>query len=139
MLRVPLYMNQAAGWERVTTAIAANADELSHLEIHRLQLVQFLEQFRDLSAQQITLAASKQETTRQLQELFRAAQTLADFLRTGVRQHYGLRSEKLVEFGLQPIRPRPVRPPAPPSPEPVPPNSESTQPTGSAILPDTLK
>ena len=53
---------------------------------------------------------------------------LATFLRVGVRQHYGNRSEKLVEFGFQPFRSRRVPPPPepPPSPEvtaPVTPDS----------------
>ena len=119
MARVPLYMNRVAGWERVTTALEANATDLPHLEAHRVQLEQIHEQFRELGAQQIALAASKQETTREMQELFRVGETLVDFLRTGVRQHYGLRSEKLVEFGLQPIRSRKrtSNPPEPPGPE----------------------
>ena len=29
------------------------------------------------------------------------------FVDAGVRQHYGNRSEKLAEFGLQPFRPQP--------------------------------
>jgi hypothetical protein len=130
MADVPLYMNRVAGWERVTTAIAANAAELSHLESHRVQLVGILGQFRVLSSQQIALAASKQETTQEMQELFRLAETLADYLRTGVRQHYGLGSEKLVEFGLQPIRrrPRSPKPPEPPSPGSTEPGSISTTP-----------
>ncbi len=142
MARIPLYMNRVAGWERVTTAIAANAAELSHLEGHRAQLDQFLEQFRGLGAQQIALTASKQETSRTMQELFRAAETLVDFLRTGVRQHYGLSSEKLIEFGLQPNRrqTRTTAPPEPTGPEsPTPPNSESTAPAGSISTPDTPK
>jgi hypothetical protein len=134
MARIPLYMNRVAGWERVTTAIVANAADLPHLENHRVQLGQIIGRFRDLSAQQAALAASKQETTREMQELFRAAETLVDFLSTGVRQHYGLRSEKLVEFGLQPIRSRtrastPTETPGP----------ESTATAAAISTPDTTK
>lgn len=53
------------------------------------------------------------------------------FVNAGVRQYYGNRSEKLVEFGLQPLRGRPRRttvPPAPPKPSvvepPAPPVTE---------------
>jgi hypothetical protein len=57
-----------------------------------------------LSVQQSTLRASKQEVSKRLQAAMRRAQTLADFLNTGIREHYGHRSEKLIEFGLTPIR-----------------------------------
>lgn len=57
-----------------------------------------------------------------MRDLFRAGETLVDFIRTGVRQHYGLDSDKLVEFGMQPNRGRSR---APKAPEPPPPPVES--------------
>ena len=87
--------------------LAANAAELQHLEPKRLQLEALLTEVRSLTAEQATLAARKQEVSKRLAELMQEGNTLMDFLDTGVRQHYGRRSEKLVEFGLQPFRSRP--------------------------------
>jgi hypothetical protein len=87
--------------------LAANAAELQHLEPKRLQLEALLTEVRSLTAEQATLAARKQEVSKRLAELMQEGNTLMAFLDTGVRQHYGRRSEKLVEFGLQPFRSRP--------------------------------
>ncbi|HEX7185186.1 MAG TPA: hypothetical protein VF756_25395 [Thermoanaerobaculia bacterium] len=43
---------------------------------------------------------------------------LATFLRTGVKQHYGNRSEKLAEFDLQPFRGRKSQATPPPEKRP---------------------
>lgn len=39
--------------------------------------------------------------------VLREMQFLNTFLNAGIREHYGNRSEKLVEFGLQPFRSQP--------------------------------
>jgi hypothetical protein len=104
MANVPLYMNDVNGWEKVTKGVAANADEVSHLVDHSTQLEQKAARMRFLSVEQAALTASKQLITQEMQRLFREGQTLLDFVQTGVRQHYGLRSDKLVEFGLRPFR-----------------------------------
>ena len=72
------------------------------------------------------LDATKQDAKR-LQWLLAEGRKLATFLRGGVKQRYGDRSEKLVEFGLAPFRAKakakteqkpPVTPP-PPTPHPT--------------------
>jgi hypothetical protein len=59
-----------------------------------------------LNSQQASLTATKQETSKRLKAALWRGEALADFVRTGVRQVYGYGSEKLVEFGIQPLRPR---------------------------------
>lgn len=88
-------------------ALAANSSELSHMEVPRGKLDALLEQVKDLTAQQASLAASKQEVSKRLAELLREGLFLLSFLDAGVKHHYGNRSEKLVEFGLQPFRSQP--------------------------------
>jgi hypothetical protein len=131
MSRVPLYMHRVAGWEITLQGVEANAAELQYLELQRTELEHIEGQFKDLLAQQGVLTASKQETTKQLQELFRRGETVVNFLRTGVRQHYGKDSEKLIEFGLQPFRGRTRVP------KPLPPESPATPDSISA--PETAK
>jgi hypothetical protein len=88
-------------------ALAANSEELAHLEVPRNQLSAMSSQIKDLAADQASLTADKQEVTKRLGELVQAARKLLTFVDTGVRQHYGNRSEKLVEFGIQPFRSAP--------------------------------
>ncbi len=126
MAREPQYGVTINGWERLLVALAANIQDLPHLEAHRTLLVAMLGQLREISAQQAALAASKQEATQRLQALLGEGRKLATFLRAGIRQHYGNRSEKLVEFDLQPFRAR-VRKAAEGT-KPVPPPSGNTTP-----------
>jgi hypothetical protein len=88
-------------------ALEVNLEELPHLEIPRSRLDGLLEQVNDLTAQQASLTAAKQEVSQRLAKLMREGETLRVFLDAGVKQHYGNRSEKLVEFGMKPFRPRP--------------------------------
>jgi hypothetical protein len=72
------------------------------------------------------MEATKQEATKRLQAVLVEGRKLATFLRSGVKQRYGDRSEKLVEFGLAPVRPKakataeqkPTVTPPPPTPHP---------------------
>lgn len=105
---------------RILSAMQANSLDLAHLEGSRDKLESHLELARELARQQASFAASKQEATRQLQQTLKGLEKLVIFLRYGVKEHYGTRSEKLVDFGLTPYRGRPRRvetplaPPAPP-------------------------
>jgi hypothetical protein len=110
------------GWERLLASLEANAPDFPQLESYRTQLKAMLEVVRETSAQQAAMAATKQEATKRLQGTLATGRKLANFLRNGVRQHYGNRAEKLVEFDLKPLRPRVrtttevTKPPATPPP-----------------------
>lgn len=110
------YAEIIAGWRDLTAGLTANGADLTHLNTHRQLLLSLMEQSTELAAQQAVHAAAKQDVSRQIQDVLDQGQKLATYLRTGVKQHYGNRSEKLVEFGLQPFRGRrlPVSPPTPP-------------------------
>jgi hypothetical protein len=88
-------------------ALAANRAELSHLEGTLVKIDGVLVELKDLTAQQASLSAAKQEVSKRIAERMREGEALMAFVDAGVRQHYGNRSEKLVEFGLQPFRPQP--------------------------------
>jgi hypothetical protein len=93
-------------WQLLTQTLAGNTENAQHLEPPRAQLEAMLVQAQGLRAQQKALTASKQEISRQLQTLILDGQKLANLLRVGVKQRFGNRSEKLVEFGIQPFRGR---------------------------------
>ncbi len=75
-------------------ALAANNQELPHLEMPRVKLDEVLNQVKDLTAQQASLTAAKQEVSKRLAESMREGEILMAFLDAGVKQHYGNRSEK---------------------------------------------
>ncbi len=125
MAREPKYGATLNGWERLLASMEANADDFKTFEDHRAKLKSMLDTARETSAHQAAMAATKQEATKNLQTLLAEGRKLANFLRNGVKQHYGNRSEKLVEFGLAPLRARAKakvdpQPPAPPPPSPTP-------------------
>jgi hypothetical protein len=122
MARDPKYGVTLNGWDGLLDAMEVNGPDFPQFDSHRQQLAAMRDQAREAFAQQSALAASKQEATRRLQTLLAEGSKLANFLRSAVRQRYGNRSEKLTEFGLQPLRSRPrtaakppqVQPPATP-------------------------
>lgn len=89
------------------TALAANGEDLPHLATSRAKLETMLGQAQDAAAQQATAAAIKQEATKQLQTLITDSTRLGNALRAMLKEHYGVRSERLAEFGIQPFRGRP--------------------------------
>lgn len=117
-------------WQLLSTSLSANGKDLPHLEGHRIELVDTLGKTKDLTAQIAALTAGKQELSKQLEVLMNGGRKLATFLRVGVKQTYGNRSEKLVEFGLAPLRTRrkPVGTPPAETPPPATPAPASTAP-----------
>ncbi|MFL6262659.1 MAG: hypothetical protein ACJ76Y_23420, partial [Thermoanaerobaculia bacterium] len=49
------------------------------------------------------------EATKRLQALMTDSTRLGNALRAMIKEHFGVRSEKLAEFGIQPFRGRPRR------------------------------
>ena len=72
-----------------------------------------------------------QNSTQQLTTMANEGQRLAALLRLAVREHYGIRSEKLAEFGLQPFRGRKNQKKAP---ETTPTTAPHSSPAPSAPL-----
>lgn len=107
--------------QQLATSIAANIPELPHLEKSGLLYVEMVNNLQGISKQQATLVASKQEASKQFRTLLLECQRLASVLRGAIKQHYGIRSEKLAEFNLQPFRGRKTseKRPSKKKPEPV--------------------
>ncbi len=136
MARVRRYMNVTNGWEQSCAAAIANAADLPHLGAPVAKLTSRLGEARSLIAEQSALTASKQEATRRLQQILREGEALSDLVRTAAREHYGNRSEKLVEFGIQPFRGR-IKKKKPEQPETPP--TAATETTSSTPAPDGAK
>lgn len=106
--------------ERILAAMQANDADIAHLNGSRDKLQSHLELAKELFRQQSSFAASKQQATSQLQQTLHDLAKLIHFLRIGFKEHYGTRSEKLVDYGVRPFRSRPRRvettPTTPPAP-----------------------
>lgn len=93
-------------WRRLIPPLVANAADFPHLEAPRLRLEAIDTEVGELLLQQADLTAKKQDVSRRLQVLVGDGKQLAAFLRAGVKQQYGTRSEKLSAFNIQPFRGR---------------------------------
>lgn len=100
------YKGKIEDWGHLQERLAANATELAHLEVLRTQLGAVMEQARQIAATQAAQKAAKQAASQSLKVAVTEGDRLASLLRSALRQHYGIRSEKLAEFGVQPFRGR---------------------------------
>lgn len=85
----------------------ANIDEIPILKDPLARASALLPLFDDLTAQQASLNAGRQDVSKRLAEVVDEAQKLMTVLDVIIREHYGNRSVKLVEFGQQPFRSKP--------------------------------
>lgn len=137
MARIRQYTHRFNTWDHTTSAVESK-EPLQHLTKPKVELQDLAVEGRSLVLEHAALDARKQEVTVRLQEVLRKGDTLTDFLRTGIRQHYGYQSETLVEFGIQPLRtagrPRKAKKSVKPAEPPAPETAASTDST-----PDTVK
>ncbi|MFL6258350.1 MAG: hypothetical protein ACJ76Y_01455 [Thermoanaerobaculia bacterium] len=126
MAKEPKYGATLNGWERLLASMEANAHDFPQLDTYRAELKAKLDAARAASAQQAAMEATKQEATKNLQAMLLEGRKLATFLRGGVKQRYGDRSEKLVEFSLKPFRPKAKATVDPKPPATPPPTSHPT-------------
>lgn len=100
------YAGMIGEWQKLIATLEANAADLTHAEVPKNDLAAMLARAQGIFLEQAALTATKQEKSKQLKDVMTEGQRLANALRVLVRQRYGIRSEKLVEFNLQPFRGR---------------------------------
>jgi hypothetical protein len=119
-------------WRGLFVKMEGNAD-LVYLEPLRAQLGAQLDKTVDLGKQQAGLIASKQDLSKQFRAAITEGDRLATLLRSAIKQHYGIRTEKVAEFGVQPFRGKSRKAKSVPVPEtPVPPTGAAPAPASSA-------
>ena len=106
MRKTSMYSETLGKAQRFHAAMETAVSQIPHLETGRVRLGEKLDLAQDLAKQQAAATAVKQELSVQFQSAMNDVQLLTTVLRKGVRQHFGVRSEKLAEFGLQPFRGR---------------------------------
>ncbi|HEX3529533.1 MAG TPA: hypothetical protein VH988_20935 [Thermoanaerobaculia bacterium] len=111
--------------QRFQTSLEGSVNQIPHLEAGRVVLGEKLGAAQDLAKQHAAVTATKQDLSKQLKVAISDVRLLATVLRKGVKQHFGSRSEKIAEFGLQPFRGRKSKTDPAPAPE-TPPASSAT-------------
>jgi hypothetical protein len=115
--------------QNLAASMAVYIKEVPHLEGPRDKLVGLLTQMGPLITQQADLGAQRQEVSQKIRTLLTEARRLGNFLRIGLKEHYGPRSEKLATFKLQPFRGRKTAKPeereTPPAPTPTSPDPKT--------------
>jgi hypothetical protein len=127
MSKESTYSGKLGDWERLLGPLANNAADLPQLEGARTQLAAFLAEGLDITKAQAIHMAAKQDLSQQVRGVITEGDRLASTIRQVIKQHYGIRSEKLSEFGIQPFRgrkgkktpPPETTPPPTPAPPPV--------------------
>ncbi len=100
------YADHFRDWQELVTSLEQNEVNLPHLVLSRQKLEGLLAEAREMVTLQATHAARKQEASSRLSTLLNQGSKLATFLRMGVKEHFGNRSEKLTEYRIQPFRGR---------------------------------
>jgi hypothetical protein len=100
------YSDVTTDAEQILTSAAANPALQPIVEKHRLPIEEVLKEIKALKALQKTLTADKQKTSKDLQAAMRRLKELLIFLRAAIRGDIGPRTEKLVEYGITPLRQR---------------------------------
>ena len=92
--------------EKLLAAIATNTDLLPNIDEQRAPLEAALTELKAVSVRQQNLTADRQKATQDLKAAVARARDLAIQLRAAVKGKLGVRTEKLVEFRVQPLRKR---------------------------------
>src|ERR1700730_9648903 len=103
----------------VTTAKAIVA-EVPGLDVHLVPLEQVLKDTQDLNSRLQTRKGVKQDESNEQKARLCQSRKLPSRARAALKAHFGLDSERLVEFGVRPIRPRKAPPTTTPTPTPTP-------------------
>jgi hypothetical protein len=106
-------------WEATLTNCRNRAAELPDLSTYIGPLETLLAEAKMLTARKKSLRGVKQQETLDLQEVMIKGREAALRLRAALKAHYGSKSERLIEFGMRPLRKRGRKPDAEVKPKPV--------------------
>jgi len=122
-------------WRRVAVATAANLAHLPGAAVQHGELVAIIAEVDKILAEQAVFQASKQMSSRRLQTLVNQGGKLSTVLKAIAKQRYGHGNDKLVEFGIQPLRSRPKPTVVPPTAPPL----EAGTPVPTSTIPPSSK
>lgn len=109
------YADYLADWERLLLAVNNNEGGLPDLMIQKEPLEELLAEAKDLGVRQDASKAQLRADSKRRRELVPEGRAAASRLRAALKAHFGGHNERLVEFGVAPLRARRTLPkdPAP--------------------------
>jgi len=93
-------------WEKLITNVKASAPEVPGMDVYTPPMEKILAQAKDLSARLEMRKAVKQQESKERRMLMQEGRRQAARMRAALKAHFGIDSERLIEFGARPIRPR---------------------------------
>jgi hypothetical protein len=109
------------GFENLVATVKVSAADAPGLSVHIGPLEQLLADLKALNASIDTRKGVKQQGVQERRALIKQGKDLASQARAALKAHFGLRNERLVEFGAKPVRARRKTPKTTPEePEPAP-------------------
>ncbi len=93
-------------WEKLLSTVTTNKDDLPSLDGFRQALETEAATAKAANLRQSAAQAAAQQATRDLEASRQRGRDLADQIRFGIKSKYGMRNEKLKEFGLKVFRGR---------------------------------
>jgi hypothetical protein len=93
-------------WETLLATVRASAANLPGLEAFIAPLEKLLAGAKELSVRVETSKGLKQQESQQRRALLEEGKILTSRIRAALKAHFGLQNERLVEFGVRPIRSR---------------------------------
>ena len=107
------YADYLADWERLLAAVNNNEEGLPDLMIQKIPLQDLLQEARDLAASQDASKAQLRVDSKRRRALVPEGRAAASRLRAALKAHFGGHSERLVQYGIAPLRARRALPPDP--------------------------
>ena len=93
-------------WERLITAVTNNEASLPEHEFQKRSLEDILQEAKDLGARQDASRSQLAADSKRRREVIFEGRAAAARLRSVVKGRFGGHDEKLVEYGIRPIRQR---------------------------------
>ena len=106
MSSINSYADIVRDWTGLLEATQRNPDVQPSVEVERQSLTQALTEVQALKARQEELTALRQEITQQIAEVVRRGKETTMRLRSVAKGKIGPKSERLVHFGIAPLRKR---------------------------------
>jgi hypothetical protein len=93
-------------WENALVNVKTNAPDLPNLAVYTAELEKILTGAKDLTAQLDSQKGKKQQLGKDRQTLMKEGTKAVTRLRLALKAHYGPDSERLIDYGARPVRPR---------------------------------
>lgn len=97
------YADHFTSFGLLNESLKANLGELPAFTDSQTQLDAVLQRMSALNKAQEALKAQLRETTKDLRDIVFSGRTLSSEIRMSLKGHYGIRSNKLTEFGIKPF------------------------------------